>query len=145
MVVFLVTYQTPNANKQPQEQQQKQQDLLVGLGDMPGNHGGTPEGNYGQHDCRGDLQGQTDLFHKVSTPKKLVLDYIVVVFYRVFDVASQDLYTMGIMVVSYTIKDVSDEVRDQSLFHSNQSLTGWLLGKSWTSEDCRSQERCHHW
>jgi len=29
---------------------------------------------------------------------------------RVFDVASQDLYTMGIMVVSYTIKDVSDEV-----------------------------------
>ena len=30
---------------------------------------------------------------------------------RVFDVASQDLYSMGIMVVSYTIKDVSDEVR----------------------------------
>ena len=30
---------------------------------------------------------------------------------RVFDVASADLYSMGIMVVSYTIKDVSDEVR----------------------------------
>merc|ERR1712223_603314 len=29
---------------------------------------------------------------------------------NVFDVASQDLYTMGIMVVSYTIRDVSDDV-----------------------------------
>ena len=29
---------------------------------------------------------------------------------RVFDVASADLYNMGIMVASYTIKDVSNEV-----------------------------------
>ena len=70
MVVFLVTYQTPNANKQPQEQQQ---DLLVGLGDMPGNDGGTPEGNYGQHDCRGDLQGQADLLDKVSADFDLLI------------------------------------------------------------------------
>lgn len=34
---------------------------------------------------------------------------------RVFDVASQDLYSMGIMVVSYTIKDVSDEVRKMAI------------------------------
>merc|ERR1712002_1318936 len=29
---------------------------------------------------------------------------------KVFDVASMDLHNMGVMVVSYTIKDVSDEV-----------------------------------
>merc|ERR1719334_2679801 len=29
---------------------------------------------------------------------------------RVFDVASMDLHNMGVMVISYTIKDVSDEV-----------------------------------
>jgi flotillin len=29
---------------------------------------------------------------------------------KVFDQASSDLYNMGVMVVSYTIKDVSDEV-----------------------------------
>ena len=34
---------------------------------------------------------------------------------RVFDVASQDLYSMGIMVVSYTIKDVSDEVERRKM------------------------------
>ena len=47
--------------------------FLVGLGDMPGNDGGSPEGNYGQHDCRGDLQGQADLLDKVSADFDLLI------------------------------------------------------------------------
>ena len=29
---------------------------------------------------------------------------------QVFEVASQDLYNMGIMVISYTLKDIKDDV-----------------------------------
>ena len=46
-----------------------------------------------------------NIFNKVN------IQYCLQYFHgRVFDVASADLYSMGIMVVSYTIKDVSDEV-----------------------------------
>ena len=92
---------------------------------MPGNNGGPPTGNNGQHDRGGDLQGQADILHKVNILLNIPISNILHkanILYshlhfhtsptcRVFDVASQDLYTMGIMVVSYTIKDVSDEVK----------------------------------
>ena len=60
--------------------------------------------------------------------------------------ASQDLYTMGIMVVSYTIKDVSDEVRNNNvdLEHIGDLASGGLPCQSWASKDCRSEEGRHH-
>ena len=56
-----------------------------------------------------------------------------------FDVASQDLYTMGIMVVSYTIKDVSDEVGRRKMTKydsmvvktSYKNWVGWLGQIDW--------------
>ena len=97
--------------------------ILPGVDGLPGNDGGPPAGNHGQHDGGGDLQGQADILHKVNNFCNIFNKVNIVhnlqghysilstIFSsRVFDVASADLYSMGIMVVSYTIKDVSDEV-----------------------------------
>ena len=40
--------------------------ILPGVGGLPGNDGGPPAGNHGQHDGGGDLQGQADILHEVS-------------------------------------------------------------------------------
>lgn len=66
---------------------------------------------------------------------------------HVFEVASSDLVNMGITVVSYTIKDISDdEVRSIIRIFSTGTDTKYfhlgLFESSWYGSYCRSQKRC---
>ena len=50
---------------------------------------------------------------------------------KVFDVASVDLHNMGISVISYTLKDIRDEVGPNwlillNIFFKTEIFSGWL-------------------